>query len=169
MPRSSRRFLLFVATLATVLFAATTASARGGGGFLVRPGFVPSYSAIDLPSGPAVSMAFGGRGLTYAGPFLRLGGEGAYDVRTGIGSGGLILEGAIPIPGPLELDLGGVVGGGSPGLYIEPGMTLHIGGGAFAFECRLSYQWFFVTGEGDGLDLQRGQTYVTFGFLFGEW
>jgi len=158
---------LFISLLATILFAATTASARGGGGLLVRPGFVPGYSTIDLPSGPAVSFAIGGRGLTYAGPFLRLGGEGSYDLRTGIGSGGVILEGAIPIPGPLEFDLGGVVGGSSLGLYLEPGLTLHIGEGRFAFECRLSYQWHVLI-EG-GADLQRGQTYLTFGFMLGQW
>jgi hypothetical protein len=161
--------LLTAATvLAATLMLSAPAAARGGGGFCIRPGYVPAYSGIDLPHAPAVTVGFGGRGVSYIGPFLRIGGEGFYDPRVGIGTGGFLLDGVIPLPGILEVHLGGVVGGGGYGLYVEPGLGLHLGKGVFAFEVRLSYQWHPVPLERDTTTFHRGLTYLTFGFMFGK-
>ncbi len=162
-------------TLAIPLLAALLAcggvlpaQARGGGGVAVRPGYVPAGSAIDLPAGPPVTFGVGGRGVGYIGPFFRLGGEGFVDVRADIATGGLILEAALPLPGPVELDLGGTVGGGTYGPFLEPGLTLQIGGGPFAVDVRLSYQWHPVRMPDDGARFHRGLTYLTVGFMFGD-
>ncbi len=159
---------LLAAALLLALAPALPAQARGGGGFAIRPGFVPDYSGIDVAS-PPVTLALGGRGVVYAGRLLRLGGEGYADWRAGVYTGGGTIELAIPLPGPGEIDLGGGVGGGSFGLYTEPAISLQLAGDVFAFEARLSYMWHPLRLPDDVLYLHRGMTYVTLSFLFGDW
>ncbi len=171
MTRSIRRFFLcatFLTLGAATLMTAAPAAAKGGGGFAIKPGFVPHYSIIDVPTGAPVTFALGGRGVKYIGPFFRLGGEGYYDFQARIGSGGFLAEAALPLPGPVEIDLGGVIGGGSYGLYVEPGLTLQIGKGPFAVDVRLSYQWHPMRTESDTVRFHRGLTYLTVAFMFGN-
>ena len=170
-----RRFSILAAVLAlgaACLATATPAAAKGGGGFGFKPGFVPHFSVIDVPTGPPVTVAIGGRGVRYIGSFFRLGGEGYYDFRADIGSGGFLAEAALPLPGPVEIDLGGVIGGGSYGLYVEPGLTLQIGKGPFVVDVRLSYQWHPIRTEisrdESSVRFHRGLTYLTVAFMFGS-
>jgi hypothetical protein len=160
-------FLAITALSATCLLVTTPAAAEGGGGISIRPGYVPSHSVIDLPSGRAVTLAFGGRGVGYVLPFLRMGGEGYWDSNTRIGTGGFLIDGAIPL-GLVELQFGGVVGGGRYGLFLEPGFGVQIGQGPVVFEVRLSYQWHPVRQTEDPLDYHRGLTYLSFSLLFGK-
>lgn len=160
-------FTAITALCATCLLVATPASAKGGGGISIRPGYVPSHSVIDVPSGRAVTLSFGGRGVGYVLPFLRMGGEGYWDPHTRIGTGGFLIDGAIPL-GLLEIDFGGVIGGGRFGLFLEPGIGLQIGKGPIAFEVRLSYQWHPVRQTADTLNYHRGLTYLSFSLLFGK-
>lgn len=171
MTPSIRRSLLLAAilTLGTAsVLSATPAAAKGGGGFAIKPGFVPHFSVIDVPTGAPVTFALGGRGVKYIGPFFRMGGEGFYDFQARIGSGGFLAEAALPLPGPVEIDLGGVIGGGSHGLYVEPGLTLQVGKGPFAVDLRLSYQWHPMRSSEDTVRFHRGLTYVTVAFMFGS-
>jgi len=156
-----------MALTATCLFVSTPASAEGGGGISIRPGYVPQHSVIDVPHGRPVTLAFGGRGVGYVLPFLRMGGEGYWDPHTRIGTGGFLIDGAIPL-GLIELQFGGVVGGGRYGPFLEPGFGLQIGKGAIAFEVRLSYQWHPVRQAEDPMDYHRGLTYLSFSLLFGK-
>lgn len=159
--------LAFTALAASLSLVAIPASAKGGGGVSIRPGYVPHYSVIDVPSGKPVTLAFGGRGVGYVLPFLRMGGEGYWDPRTRIGTGGFLVDGTIPL-GLVELQFGGVVGGGRYGLLLEPGFGLQVGKGPIVFEVRLSYQWHPVRQAEDQLDYHRGLTYLSFSLLFGK-
>ena len=160
-----------ITTLLTVaaacLLLAGPAAAKGGGGFVVRPGFIPYWTYLDVPHGPPVSVAIGGRGVGYLAPMLRMGGEGFYDFRAEIGTGGFLADLVIPL-GAAEIDIGGVVGGGTYGLFLEPGVGLQIGKGPFAFEVRLSYQWHPIQMPNDNTRYHRGLTYLSFAFMFGK-
>ncbi len=159
--------LAITALCATCVLVAAPAAAKGGGGVSIRPGYVPSHSLIDVPSGRPVTLAFGGRGVGYVLPFLRMGGEGYWDPHTRIGTGGFLIDGTIPL-GVVELQFGGVVGGGRYGLFLEPGFGLQIGKGPIVFEIRLSYQWHPVRQSEDQLDYHRGLTYLSFSLLAGK-
>ncbi len=164
---SLRTILAITALSATLMLVASPAAAKGGGGISIRPGYVPQHSVIDVPSGRPVTLAFGGRGVGYVLPFLRMGGEGYWDPHARIGTGGFLIDGAIPL-GLIELQFGGVVGGGRYGLFLEPGFGLQIGKGPIAFEVRLSYQWHPVRQSEDQLDYHRGLTYLSFSLLLGK-
>ncbi len=171
MTHSMRRFLVsatFLSLTCACVLSASPAAAKGGGGFAIKPGFVPRFSVIDVPTGEPVTFALGGRGVKYIGPFFRMGGEGFYDFQARIGSGGFLAEAVLPLPGPVEIDLGGVIGGGSHGLYVEPGLTLQVGKGPFAVDFRLSYQWHPMRSSEDTVRFHRGLTYVTVAFMFGS-
>lgn len=165
--RDSRIWI--VGFLLVVLCAAWPgdAAARWGVGPAIRPGVVPQYSAVETSWGVPMVLSAGVRAFGQRSPFFRMGGEIFFDFPTETISGGGIIEGVIPL-GLVELDLGGVIGYGTWGIYLEPGISVQIGAGVVALNARLSYQWQLYNPELCCNLPHRGMTYLTIAVLFGD-
>lgn len=144
---------------------------KGGVGFGIRPGVVPSFSYMDGAGNTPLGIAVGFRGVYTIADYTRAGGEVFYDFGTGTIAGGAMVEGAIPIRKRIDVGVGGVAGYGNWGLFLEPRVSIHLEYKKVAIEGSLSYQ--LHTGDpgtwGDGTNLHMGTTYIMFSMLFGNW
>ncbi len=144
---------------------------KGGVGFGIKPGVVPSFSSMDGAGNTPLGIAVGFRGVYTLTSYTRAGGEVFYDFGTGTVAGGAMVEGAIPLRKYIDIGVGGVAGYGNWGLFVEPRVSIHYAYKTIAIEGSLSYQ--LHTGDpgtwGDGTNPHRGTTYLMFSMLFGSW
>jgi len=143
------------------------AAARWGVGPAVRPGVVPHFSGVETSWGAPLVMSAGVRAFGQKSPFFRMGGEAFYDFPTATISGGGMLEGVIPL-GLLEIDLGGIVGYSTWGLFLEPGVSAQLNLGVMALNFRLSYQIQLYNPELCCNLPHRGMTYLAITVFFGD-